>query len=86
LLFIYSGDRHQAVWLASWLGLGIHDWAYIEDSHTLETHPRNDARVIRFGSYHGRQDYPEMMDRFAAIGAFILDVNDDIMRYAHFRR
>ena len=81
MLYIYAGEYRQAAWLGEWLGLDRHSWEFLGDNRSLNG--IQSPKVIRWGTYRNRRDYQYTMDMLSALGAFVIDVNDDLMRFAY---
>lgn len=83
MVFIYSQDFHQAESLAIWLGLRRDNWRFLADRHSLAGYEA--PHVLRWGNTGQRRDNYEILDALGILHAHILDINDDVMRYAHAR-
>jgi hypothetical protein len=83
MIFIYSKDSYQAEALASWLGLHRDGWRFLVDRHTLAGYEA--PHVLRWGTPWERRDNHEILTALGIVHAHMLDINDDVMRFAHAR-
>ena len=81
LIFIYAGEKRQAEWLGEWLGLEHSSWEFLSEERGLNG--IHNPKVILWGTYRNRRDYHYTLDMLAAVEAFVIEVNDDMMRFRH---
>lgn len=74
MIFIYAGDDRQAYACAQWLELDPKHCRTLHSPYDLDG--TDGAKVLLFGTYYQRADWPQMRDTLPIVRAFTSALED----------